>query len=99
MSIQKTVNRYMNQPDKVRSCAFKKRMTKKEADVIASERNIKAYKCRHCPAWHVGHSRSLGRLMEPRSSCPKGCQRQIRASRLEKHLNKCTGIPHEQFHT
>ena len=90
----------MNHDDRFRSCtskmAFANKKQAKSAVKEITERkrtvNMRAYKCRYCPFWHMGRSQSVGRSVEERVTCPRGCGNQIRQSRLEKHLTYCDGV-------
>lgn len=100
MNFGKRQKRYLNYSDKFRSCtgkmayANKKQATRAAKEITVRKRvtNMRAYHCRYCPFWHVGRSEHIGRSLEERVECPKGCGNQIRQSRLEKHLPYCDGV-------
>ena len=97
MSIEKTQQRYLKHSDQERSCRGKMAFSDKKFANKAAQagkdgsapKSLKAYKCRHCPFWHVGKSQHVGRSLEERVECPNGCGRQVRAKRLENHLERC----------
>lgn len=100
MALSKTGKRYLNYSDEFRSCtgkmayANKKQATRAAKEITVRKRvtNMRAYHCRYCPFWHVGRSEHVGRSLEDKVECPKGCGNKIRQSRLEKHLTYCDGV-------
>jgi len=99
MEFGKTQRRYLNFSDEDRSCRGKmafsdKKMASAAAKSVREKKratNLKAYKCRHCPFWHIGRSQHVGRSLEERVACPRGCGNEIRQSRLANHLARCEG--------
>lgn len=95
MALDRTVKRYLTQPDVVRGCKFKRPMSREQAVKEAVAKGLRSYHCTFGRHWHIGHSRHLKRFLSERRVCPKGCQRQVRTQRLEAHLSRCPGYPIE----
>lgn len=98
MGIEKDQQRYLRHSDKRRSCdgkiAFSDKKIATQAAGAAKDRgrvnSIRAYKCRHCPFWHIGKSVHIGQSLEERVDCPNGCGKKIRIRRLDSHLERCS---------